>query len=284
MGLLHLIGRDEPKLLASGNHYPFSIEELPDRYRLYNVPYKGIYTFDWSKDLLGQGDYHTPDEWVNLQRENGFQLPSVPEYYATFQALHDNRDGEQSDLIQRILLMFQSNFNDYMMITSTKIQYHRFASDLIIHNYRTSGENFRNVNLAGSKKFVLNQEYSIDIPFERVIDALFDTSDYRMVDRVFRSVSGKTPYLWTIDRKVDEIIWTISSGGLDETTVRFLALRSHGNLFYINGTHICQDAGKAHGVAILPPVLRTPGTLSLTESMEGAVSMRNGGEISVAEE
>src|SRR3989338_1779680 len=71
----------------------FYVQDLPDRYVLGNVPYKGeLWSFGWGKELLDNGKPHKQDDWPALTTRE-FKLASGPMYFASLLALYDNRNS-----------------------------------------------------------------------------------------------------------------------------------------------------------------------------------------------
>ena len=114
--IVECVAEDLEKRTEKGG---FHIESLPDRYRLHNVTYRnGLYQVDWSKELLDGGSSHTQEEWVELLSGNEFCMPPAPLYHATITTLYKNQDQEFVDEIKE---MFAKDFEDYYMMTGSRI-------------------------------------------------------------------------------------------------------------------------------------------------------------------
>lgn len=215
------------------NNYPFFIEELPDRFRMYNVPRDNkLHTYDWSKEHLDGGRRHTQDEWTQLLQGQEFQLASGPEYHATMKTLYLHKDSSQSSLVRKVCTLFKKDFANrgYWMTTSTRIRYNSSFPDVVIHNYNTAHETSVDVNLVGPDGYIA------DSSFEYEMEALLGTRDCQEVDAVYKWISGKKSYLWRLNQRPFQ------------AAERALVLGIVNVRFYINAIDIISNQRPARGV------------------------------------
>ena len=178
----------------------FSIEDLPDRYRLQGVPYAGASSaIDWSKELLDGDHSHTQDEWAHLLQNNEFQLPSTQVYYATCHALYQQRAGDQAELVKKVQALLKKDFVDHWMMTSTRIQYHPAAPDTVLQEYGTLHETPVAVDFVGPDGYIVKNS------FENESAALFGTHDTKEVGAVWHWISGQKPHLWRLNSRPAQI-------------------------------------------------------------------------------
>ncbi len=200
----------------------FHIEELDDRYSFHNLEYHyGIYTVDWSKELFDGGQNNNQADWVKITKKTEFKLPSAPLYHATIAALYNNQDhpdSEQQDLVQTVREVFQKDFTNSWMMTSTRAKYAKNGKDVVTHDWKS--KNARTVK--GS--FVGQNDYVNDsCGFDNVINAILGTDDLALVEEVYEWIGkeGKKPYLWHINNKPDNDIERPVVLGVVGDNVRF---------------------------------------------------------------
>ncbi|MFH1669143.1 MAG: hypothetical protein ABIA62_04405 [Candidatus Woesearchaeota archaeon] len=187
----------------------FRIEELDDRYRFHNLEYHGgVYTVDWSKDLLDNGVSHKQEDWIGIVADGEFKLPSASLYHATIKALYENQDhpvDEQQDLVQTVREVFQKDFKGRWMMTSTRVKYasknkgwfKKQQPDIVTHDWKTKNARTVNGSYVGPDGYV--NETS---DFEDVINAILGTDDLTLVEEAYEWIGkeGKKPYLWRVNQ------------------------------------------------------------------------------------
>lgn len=198
---MHMATQGLEGLASAGSaHNGFSIEDLPDRYRLHNVPYLGkLVVIDRSKALLDNGAAHTQKEWAVLTRDTEWKIGSGPEEFASSFALHANRehpDAKQRPLVTEVKNMLANDFRKYGMMTSTRIHYAVQGQDIVIHDFGYDNERRINQNIVGSDGCVKE-----GCGFDSAIGALLGTEDCGNVNAVYSWVSGKQPYLWRFNQR-----------------------------------------------------------------------------------
>jgi hypothetical protein len=187
----------------------FYIQELPDRYRFHNLEYHdGIYTVDWSKELLEGGEKHIQEDWMELtqsaewQKKNGvWQIPCAPLYHATIAALFENQDhpvGEQQDLVQAVRELFKKDFVSYLMMTGTRAKYAAKGRDVVTHDWNTPHARTVKGTFVGPNWFV-----DPSCGFDDVIQALLETNDLQLIEEAYEWIGeqGKKPYLFRINNQ-----------------------------------------------------------------------------------
>lgn len=178
----------------------FSIEELEDRFVLNGVHYRnGIYTIEWSKQLLDNGEAHTQDEWLKTLKGGEWSLADAPLNQATMTALYEHKDDPNKDLaklVRAIQKMLKKDFEDNWMITGSRVVYRPEGNDKVIHNYATSEEYAVEANIVGPDGF--NKDA------EDALEALLDTKDIKKVKQVIKWTSGKKPYLCRLNTKPEQ--------------------------------------------------------------------------------
>lgn len=193
----------------------FRIEELDDKYRFHNLEYRdGIYTVDWSKELLDNGQNHTQEDWMGLTEDSEFKVPDAPLYHATIAALFENQDhpiAEQQDLVEIVRGVFQQDFKDHYMMTSTRAKYAgkkkgRFKKqqpDVVTHDWKTPRARTAKGSFVGPDGYVNSA-----CEFDDVLEAIFESNDLTLIEEAYEWVGqqGKKPYLWRINNKLDNDI------------------------------------------------------------------------------
>ena len=209
----------------------FLIEELTDGYRLHNVLYDSeVCALTWNTELLDGGNSHKQDEWVKISD----QLPDTRAYYASLLALYKNKDGVQSDLVEKVREMFAKDFKENWMMTSTRITYKPKGKDEVTHDLGSNSESSIDVTFVGPDNYVNSKS-----GFEDEMEALFRTRDCKEVSKVFKWVTKKATYLYRINstpQKNDQ---------------RALLLGGVNNYFSIDADDdIDYDDGPARGVVV----------------------------------
>ncbi|NQU78537.1 hypothetical protein HQ545_02085 [Candidatus Woesearchaeota archaeon] len=186
----------------------FNIEELDDRYRFHNLEYRdGIYTVDWSKELLDGGNSHTQEEWTGIVKDNEFGIPSAPLYHATIKLLYENQDhpvAEQQDLVQVVREVFQKDFTDYYMMTSTRIKYSgkkkKQQPDVVTHDWNTPQARITEGSFVGPNGYV-----KPGCGFDDVIQAVLESNDTQLIEEAYEWIGKETkkPYLYRINNTPD---------------------------------------------------------------------------------
>ncbi|MBI5066457.1 hypothetical protein HZA97_09570 [Candidatus Woesearchaeota archaeon] len=177
-------------VVSSGN---FSIEELKDVYVLRGVECGDeLGAFTWIKKLLDGGKSHTQEEWVKIT----YELPDARDYYLSLLALYKNKDGPQAGLVEQVRRMFAEDFKNYLMMTSSRVNYKPGTNDELIHNYGSSSEDCKDIAFVGPCGYVGSEN-----KFEDRINALFGTRNCKEVSDVFNWVTKKATYLWTPNKK-----------------------------------------------------------------------------------
>ncbi len=213
--------------------YPY-IEDFSDRYRLHNVPYlTGVSVIDWSKELLDQGRRHNQNEWLDFSKNQEFQLPSMLDYTATVQVLHQHRKGAQEKLVDKIKSLLQKDMQDSRMATSTRIHYTPFSPDKIMHGYGTSRGISFEANLVGP-----DLEGFKDIS-DSELKSLFGVSDADKITQAHKWFSGKNSYFFRTNSRpkvlTEKAVW------LDISTDRF---------YLYCGNNPILNNGRARGVRV----------------------------------
>ncbi len=180
----------------------FHIQELDDRYRFHNLEYhNGIYTVDWSKELLDDGASHKQEEWVCLTEDSEFKVPSAPLYHVTIAALFENQDhpiAEQQDLLQVMREVFQQDFKDYYMMTSTRAKYAKSGNDVVTHDWNTPQARTVKGSFVGPDGYV-----KPGCGFDTMLEAILESKDMTLIEEAYEWIGeeGKKPYLWRINDK-----------------------------------------------------------------------------------
>jgi hypothetical protein len=211
----------------------FSINETTDSYTLNNVFLGGVmHSFAWTKELLDGGNSHIQDDWVKITD----QLPDTRAYYASLLELYKNKDGPQSDLVEKVRKMFAKDFKDNWMMTGTRVTYKPKGKDKVTHNYDSASETSIDTTFVGSDGYV-NSKSS----FEDEMEVLFGTKDCKEVSEVFKWVTKKATYLWRLNSK--------PSKGTEERAV-VLGVNYGNDGFYINAYVSINYDRPARGVVV----------------------------------
>ncbi len=215
----------------------FHIQELGDRYRFHNLEYHdGIYTVDWSKELLDGRESHSQEDWMKLtqsadwQKENGvWQIPSAPLYHATIAALFENQDhavAEQQDLVQTVREVFQNDFAKYYMMTSTRAKYAANGKDVITHDWNTPTARMVKGSFVGPDGYV-----KPSCGFDTMLEAILESKDFTLIEEAYEWIGkqGNKPYLYRINNQPDNDIERAVVLGVDVNNGRFDVDDFNGN-------------------------------------------------------
>jgi hypothetical protein len=91
----------------------FSIEELPDRYRLRNIYHnRRLSDVEWGKERLDDGKKHDYHTWLRLTHDKDLKPVDSRVLGSVASALYDNRDaiGEQGELIEKMRATIADQF------------------------------------------------------------------------------------------------------------------------------------------------------------------------------
>jgi len=218
----------------------FSIEEHPDRYRIYGVQHNNsMHAVDITRNLLENGASHTQEEWATLtqnkdwQKANGiWQLGSAPLQTAAITSLYNNQniaDAVQKDLVEKVRDMLKEDFKTYWMMTSTRVCYKARGKDIVAHDYKYPQQTEIKENIAGPNGFI-----NANCGFDNALNALCGISP-AIAEQAYEYISGRKPYLWRINSKSAQDI------------ERALMLDADSNRFDIDAGDGVSDDGPARG-------------------------------------
>jgi hypothetical protein len=130
-----VIEHDAARLSNAG----FDIKEFDDFYRIYGATYHGKKdtVIDLKHELLDGGNKRNFKEWVSIETDPGWMVPSVEMYTAIIIALYDNNQHPDVELRKKVKDMrshIKSQFNNSPMMTRNEIMY-RSDGSAIIDNY-----------------------------------------------------------------------------------------------------------------------------------------------------
>ena len=213
----------------------FSIENLNDRYRISGVSYEGrASVVDISKVFLDKGIANKQIEWIDMTREEEWKLASGPLYRAVCAALYDNRNHtneQQRFLVNKVKQMFEKDFKESSMMTSTRIFYNPEGVDTVVHNFGYENEREVSGNIVGENGLI-----NEDCGFGSAIDALLGTSDCEEVKAVYSWISGKNSYFWRLNNKPKK------------EAVCVLVLGNSNDWFDINANDVIVSNRRARGM------------------------------------
>ncbi len=196
----------------TGNDSSFYIEELPDNFRLHNVPYgDGLAVLTWDKEYLGGGRTHNQREWLRMNKK----VPDILAYHATITSLAQNTNESQSSLVKKVSRMFQIDFGTNLMATSTRLQYRSKSPDSIIHWYKTEEQRIVEVPFVGPGSSITAKS-----GLEEQMEALLGTRNLQEIENSYSTFSGKKPYLWRVKSRptqdTERAVWVyFGAGGFD---------------------------------------------------------------------
>ena len=195
----------------SAESLEFKIEELPEWYRLRNVPYNGgLYEVDWSKRLLDNGKARTQDEWVRRTDRIEWKLPNLCLSYASLLALYTNRDcAVCSDLVKKVVEeVFMPDLRNNNLYTSTRVIYLPEGKDVVIHDIGYQTETRIETMMAG-----IDVPITANCAFEDEVAALLGTRNTSEVEQVYNWVKVEEIYLYREnDRPKKEVLRALTLG------------------------------------------------------------------------
>ena len=124
----------------------FYIEELSDRFRLYNIKYPpsasygGLVNIDLSKEIYIEETNLAQEKGIESFQQSEFKIPSTITYHAIISALFENKEGLNSMLVEKIKNTLYDDFLIYHMLTSTMILYSELGDDFINHNLNSEDQ------------------------------------------------------------------------------------------------------------------------------------------------
>jgi hypothetical protein len=176
------------------SHSGFSIESLPDRYRVHGVSYQGnLSSVDISKALLDDGKAHTQTDWVEVTRQGEWKLPSDPLYFAVLGALCDNKDAAH---VEEVRGMLRDDLRNYFMMTSTRIRYASKGLDSVIHDVGYATESSQQTKIVGADGYI-NEAAGFGIEMQ----ALVGINDCDRIESLGSYTTGKKTYFWRLNTK-----------------------------------------------------------------------------------
>ncbi|MBS3124899.1 hypothetical protein J4211_01435 [Candidatus Woesearchaeota archaeon] len=215
----------------------FYVQDLPDRYVLGNVPYKGeLWSFGWGKELLDNGKPHKQDDWPALTTRE-FKLASGPMYFASLLALYDNRnsaDPGQKGLVEKVKTMFKDDFDPAKSwkMTSTRIRYESedSAQNLVnpyavIHEHRYPTANTVYGKFVGANGYLAPG-------VEDTTEALVGTRDIPKLNEMAQWLTDKKTYLWRVsNRNPTEVAERVLVLGCSSVYYYFI-ISAYGSIYY----------------------------------------------------
>ena len=183
----------------------FSLEDLTDFWRVNGVNYRnGIYQVGLLKELLDNKVTKTQDEWVEYSKEaiakDEFYVGDFPLYHALFSTLFRNKDHAQfKDNIEQARQFLQKMFNDYWLMTLSRIKYKPSGQDLVTHNYGLQDKLEVQENILGTNGYI-NQ-----INPQNELNAILGSNDVNEINQVYKWITGKDAYLWRVNSKPEKI-------------------------------------------------------------------------------
>jgi len=175
----------------------FSVEELDDRYVLHGVEHRGeIISVGWSNVLLDGENSRSQDSWNEYTKNSDFKIPAVDLYFASLRALYNNKEGEQSGLVDKVKSMFVQDFKDYWMTTRTRVKYNSKGKDVIIYDYDSPDVREIETNLAGTSCYIEDGS-----GLEDQMESLLGIKDLKEIPKICNWYSDKKKtYLWRISK------------------------------------------------------------------------------------
>jgi hypothetical protein len=106
----------------------FSIQEFDEFYRIYGATYQGKkdMVFDFRKALLDGGKKRNFKEWVSIETDPGWMVPSVEMYTAMIIALYDNHQSSDADARKKVLDMrdfLRTDFKRHPKMARNEVMY-----------------------------------------------------------------------------------------------------------------------------------------------------------------
>jgi len=196
-GLVALVSQPaapvSPPVIASSQ---FFIESLVDQYKVHGVSYLGkVCVVDIDKELSDHGNAHTQDEWRTLIPN----LPSSTLYFVVMDALYGNKDHSepiQRALVEEVRQMFAKDFNEYFMMTSTRVHYAHKGLDTVVYDVGYTTEHREEANIVGADGYINGES-----GFAETMRTLVGIDNCQRISNIGEWVTGKESYLWRFNSK-----------------------------------------------------------------------------------
>ena len=173
------------------------IEELSDRFVLKGIPYQGgHHDVAWGKELLDNGQARTQDSWTYFLQGSEWHLPDALTYHASLAALYQHKDGSQSQLVERIRIVFSAHFKKHRLMTGSLVVYEPQGNDVVKHSPPPDKVP---AIIFGADGWVNAQS-----GFEDSIEALLGMRNLTEVENVYSWLSEKKPYLWRLNNRLNQ--------------------------------------------------------------------------------
>ena len=175
--------------VQKNNSGGFFISEDADYYHLHNVSLDGkLHDFSWAKKLLNDGKPATQDEHVKFTKDKKEKLASLPVYNASIAVVVKHREsstGNQKRLADEVCQMFNADFKEYYMLTST-----RASKKRVIHDYGYDNAETINENITYGK-------IDSNCGLERTAQVLFKTGNCAEIKQTYDALMGRKAHIFT---------------------------------------------------------------------------------------
>ena len=199
----------------------FSFQDMNDFWRVNGVSYQnGIYQVDLLKTCLENNASKTQDQWAeysnNSIKNNGFYVGNAQLYHSLFSSLFRNKDSSYKNDIEKARDFLQKSFNDYWLMTLTRINYKKSGKDEVIHDYNLPTQFSILEDIVGAKGFVTQTNP------QKELKSILDSNDVNETNSVYNWITNKNLYLFRVNgkpKKDDARVVRLDSGsdwaGLD---------------------------------------------------------------------
>jgi hypothetical protein len=193
----------------------FTMEELGDRFCLYNVIHRnGVYNIEWGKSDMCEGGLIHGD--TSVFSFNDWTMPTIDMYYSSICALHSHPELRTQYLF--------NNFVDYMieklsgreLLTNTAAKYYPSGQSDVVFDKHPEGFS-KDVELAGPNDWI-----SPGSGLQEVAEALFGTRQPNLVATVGNYLGQAGVHLERLNAKPDR------------TTERAVTISIHDNTLVVN--------------------------------------------------
>ena len=178
----------------------FTFQDMNDFWRATGVSYQnGIYQVDLLKTCLENNASKTQDQWAeysnNAISKNEFYVGNAQLYHSLFSSLFRNKDSTFKDSIEEARAFLQKSFNDYLLMTLTRINYKKSGKDEVIHDYNLPTQFSILEDIVGADGFVTQTNP------QKELKSILDSNDIDEVNSVYNWITNQNLYLWRVNSK-----------------------------------------------------------------------------------
>ena len=191
----------------SGVSGRFSVQELSDRIVVGPVMvYNELYRVSVWKTRLDGDNKRSQDDWLTYLKNRPEQLASGPMQLGLLAALHQEREGQYKEPIERMRLMLRPDYDASIepgvrVATSTRVLYANKSQniDRVIHEYHLPGAFPKEVTLFGP-----DGQLVPGCGYEAASEALTSIKDLARLGQITQWLTGKNPWLYRMNSHTEK--------------------------------------------------------------------------------